>query len=73
MNRNLLTELEKLDVEERVRLAYDLLESVASEVAAEPITEAQRDLVRRRLAEYRENPDEPVATLMDIKRDLGLS
>jgi hypothetical protein len=29
--------------------------------------------VRRRLADYRANPDEPVAPLSDIKRDLGLS
>jgi len=67
-----MTELEKLDPEERVRLAYDLLDSVASEVATEPVTEAQRELVRRRLAEYQANPNEPVATLADIKRDLGL-
>ena len=38
----------------------------------EPVTEAQRELVRHRLAEYHANPDEPVATLADIKRDLGL-
>ena len=67
-----MTELEKLDPEERVGLAYDLLDSVASEVAMEPVTEAQRELVRRRLAENRPNPNEPVATLADIKRDLGL-
>ena len=73
MNRTLMTELEKLDAEERIRLAYDLLESVASEAAAQPITESQRELVRRRLAEYRADPNEPVATLADIKRDLGLS
>jgi putative addiction module component (TIGR02574 family) len=72
MNKVLMTELEKLDSEERVRLAYDLLDSVASEVAAEPVTEAQRQLVHQRLAEYRANPNEPVATLADIKRDLGL-
>ncbi|WP_428672808.1 addiction module protein [Reyranella sp.] len=41
--------------------------------AVEEVTDAQRELVRRRLAEYRTNPDEPVATLADIKRDLGLS
>jgi hypothetical protein len=41
--------------------------------AVEEVTEAQRELVRHRLAEYRANPDEPVATLADIKRDLGLS
>jgi putative addiction module component (TIGR02574 family) len=68
-----MKELEKLAPEERVRLAYDLLESVASEVASQPITEAQRDLVRQRLADYRANPDEPLATLADIRRDLGLS
>ena len=73
MNRALMKELEKLAPEERVRLAYDLLESVASEVASEPITEAQRDLVRQRLADYRANPGEPVATLSDIKRDLGFA
>ena len=67
-----MTELEKLDPEERVGLAYDLLDGVASERAMEPVTEAQRELVRRRLAEYRANPNEPVATLADIKRDLGL-
>lgn len=72
MNKILMNELEKLDPEERVRLAYDLLDSVASDVSREPVTEAQRELVRRRLAEYRVNPNEPVATLADIKRDLGL-
>ena len=41
--------------------------------AVEEVTEAQRELVRNRLAEYRANPDEPVATLADIKRDLCLS
>jgi hypothetical protein len=41
--------------------------------AVEEVTEAQRELVRDRLAEYRANPDEPVATLADIKLDLGLS
>jgi hypothetical protein len=38
----------------------------------EEVTEAQRELVRHRLAEYRANPDEPVATVADIERDLGL-
>ena len=73
MNKVLMSELEKLGPEERVRLAYELLDSVASEVGATSVTEAQRELVRRRLAEYHANPTEPVATLADIKRDLGLS
>ena len=52
-------------------------ETVGTEVmphkdAVEEVTEAQRELIRHRLAEYRANPDEPVATLADIKRDLSL-
>ena len=54
-------------------LISELLESVATETASKPITEAQREVTRQRLAEYRANPAEPVATLSDIKRDLGLS
>ncbi len=71
MNKTLVAELEKLDAEERLRLAYDLLESVASEKRARPITEEQRRLLRQRLADYRANPDEPVFTLVDIRRELG--
>ena len=67
MNKTLMAELEKLDADERIRLAYDLLESAA------PITDAQRREIRRRLAEYRSNPDEPVATLADIRRQLGVA
>jgi len=73
MNKTLVAELEKLDAEERLRLAYDLLESVASEKGAPPITEEQRRLLRQRLADYRANPDEPVFTLADIRRELGLT
>jgi putative addiction module component (TIGR02574 family) len=72
MNKVLIAELEKLDADERLRLAFDLLESVASEAAAAPITEEQRQELRRRLAEYRQNPDEPMFTLAEIRRDLGL-
>jgi putative addiction module component (TIGR02574 family) len=56
MNKALMAELEKLDADERIRLAYDLLESVAAATSATPITEAQRREIRRRLAEYRANP-----------------
>jgi hypothetical protein len=49
--------------------------TVATEVmprqdTVKEVTEAQRELVRHRLAEYHANPDEPVATLADIKCDL---
>jgi putative addiction module component (TIGR02574 family) len=72
MNKSLMAELRKLDAEERLRLAYDLLDSVAEADAGKPISEIQRQELRRRLADYRANPDEPVATLADIRRDLGL-
>lgn len=56
-----LSEPGKLSIEEQAR-----------EARAPSVTEVERDLVRRRLGEYRNNPDESVATLSDIKRDLGL-
>lgn len=73
MNKVLMAELEKLDTDERLRLAYDLLDSVAQTEIARPITEAQRRELRRRLADYRANPDEAVMTLADIRREAGLS
>lgn len=73
MTRALMTELQKLDADERLRLAYDLLDSVAQAESALPITEAQRAELRRRLADYRANPDEPVVTLTDIRREFGAS
>jgi putative addiction module component (TIGR02574 family) len=73
MNKVLMAELEKLDPDERLRLAYDLLDSVAQSASSTPITEAQRRELRRRLAEYRANPNEPVVTLADIRREFGNS
>jgi putative addiction module component (TIGR02574 family) len=51
-------------------LAYDLLDSVAQGEAAGSITEAQRAELRRRLAEYRANPNEPVVTLAEMRARL---
>jgi putative addiction module component (TIGR02574 family) len=73
MNKVLMAELEKLDPDERLRLASDLLDSVAQSASSTPITEAQRRELRRRLAEYRANPNEPVVTLADIRREFGNS
>jgi len=69
MNEVLMAELEKLGPSERLRLAYDLLDSVAQAEASAPVTEAQRTELRRRLAEYHANPEEPVVTLADIRRE----
>jgi putative addiction module component (TIGR02574 family) len=71
MTRALMAELQKLDAGERLRLAYDLLDSVAQAEAVLPITEAQRAELRRRLADYRANPGEPMVTLADIRREFG--
>lgn len=71
MNKALMAELEKLDSDERLRLAYDLLDSVARAEATGPVTDAQRTALRRRLAEYRANPNEPVVTLADIRREFS--
>ena len=73
MNRALIAELEKLDADERLRLAYDLLDSVANDTAVAPISEEHRRELRRRLAEYSANPEEPVVTLTDIRRELGMT
>ena len=66
-----MAELQKLDAGERLRLAYDLLDSVAQAEAGIPVTDAQRAELRRRLADYRASPDEPVVTLADIRREFG--
>ena len=64
-----MDELEKLDSDARLRLAYDLLDSVAQAEATGPVTEAERKELRRRLAEYRANPSEPVVTLAEIRQE----
>ena len=71
MNKILMAELEKLGPRERLRLAYDLLDSVVQAEVTGPITEPQRTALRRRLAEYRTNPTEPVVTLADIRREFS--
>ncbi|MBV8534229.1 MAG: addiction module protein [Alphaproteobacteria bacterium] len=45
-----------MDSHKRLRLAYDLLDSVIQAEATAQVTEAQRAELRRRLAEYRANP-----------------
>ncbi len=52
-----MVEPKELDVDERA-------------IAAGPTTESQRRELRRRLAEYRANADDPVVTLADIRREL---
>jgi putative addiction module component (TIGR02574 family) len=71
MNATLYQEIVKLSPAERLQLAQDILDSVASEAFAPPLTEAQRAELRERLAHHRAHPDEPTVTLAEIKAKLG--
>jgi putative addiction module component (TIGR02574 family) len=48
--------LDQLSVADRLRLVEELWDSIAAEVEAAPLTEAQRQEVDRRLAAHRANP-----------------
>jgi hypothetical protein len=50
-----------------------VVELMAREETVKTTTEAQRELVCHRPAECRADPHEPVASLDDIKRELGVS
>ena len=73
MSSNLYDEITKLDAASRLQLAQDLLDSVASETFAPPVTEEQRAELRARLAHHRTHPAEETVSLADIKAKLGLT
>ncbi len=66
----LLEELEHLNPRERLEVAYGLLDSVLHDQDAPPLSDAQRDELRERLAHHRAHPDEPGVTLAEIRRKL---
>jgi len=72
MGSNLYEEIVKLDAATRLQLAQDLLDSVASETFATPLTPEQRAELQVRLAHYRARPDEPTVTLAEIKARVGM-
>jgi putative addiction module component (TIGR02574 family) len=49
--------LDRLDVEDRIALAQEILESVEREIERSPLTEAQRQELERRLADSIARPD----------------
>ena len=55
-----LDELLKLSVTERIQLAEDLWDSIASEPEALPLTDAQRAEIERRLAEHDRAPESAI-------------
>jgi putative addiction module component (TIGR02574 family) len=67
-----LNEIAKLDAAERLLLAQDLLDSVASETFAAPLADEHRAELRSRLAHHRAHPDEPAVSLAEIKAKLGI-
>ena len=73
MDPTLYDEITKLDAATRFQLAQDLLDSVASETFAAPLTEDQRAELRARLAHHRLHPDEAGVTLAEIKAKLGIA
>jgi len=66
-------ELEKLHAEARLRLAHELISSVARQASSERITEGQRVELRERLAHFQEHPDEAPVSFAEIESRLGLS
>ena len=72
LDSTLYEEIVKLDVATRFQLAQDLLDSVASETFATPLTPEQRTELRARLAHHRAHPEEPTFTLAEIKAKAGV-
>ncbi len=52
-----MAEILQLDVSERIELVQDIWDSVAAVPEADPLTDAQRQELERRLAEHYRNPD----------------
>ena len=48
--------IDRLSVEERLILVQEIWDSIATEVEAAPLSEAQKLEIDRRLAEHRANP-----------------
>ena len=48
--------IDKLSIEERIRLVQEIWDSIAEEIERSPLTESQRQEVDRRLAAHRANP-----------------
>ena len=73
MNTNIYDEIVKLDAATRLQLAQDLLDSVASESFASPVTDEQRVELQARFAHHRAHPEEATVSLADIKAKTGIS
>ena len=68
-----LEEIRKLRVEERLRLAEDIWDSIHADPDSLPLTEAQRAELDRRLAAFRGDRDatDDIETILSRIRDRG--
>ena len=66
----LLDEIQRLPLEERMDIVDALLDSTPFDEAPPPVSPAQMRELSARLAHHRLNPDEPTATLDEIRRKL---
>jgi putative addiction module component (TIGR02574 family) len=68
-----LEEINKLPVEERLRLVEEIWESIRSDSEAVPLTPEQRDELERRLAAHRADPTagDDLATVLERIRARG--
>jgi len=62
--------IDQLPVEERLVLVEDVWDSIASEHATLPLTDAQRTELERRIADHEASPDD-VVSWDDIKVSIG--
>ncbi len=53
-----IEEIVKLSVAERIELVEDIWDSIAATPDSLPVTDAQRRELDRRLADYRDHPDD---------------
>lgn len=73
MNKALIDQLAALSSDERLQVAYGLLDSVIEERETPTLSDAQRQELRERLAHHRAHPNEPTMTLAEIRESLGIN
>ena len=57
---DLMEQIRRLDVDDRVRLIGDIWETIHADSEPPPLTEAQRTELRRRIAEHKRDPSSAI-------------
>ena len=65
-----IQEIEKLSVAERIELVEDIWDTIAASPDSLPLTDAQREELDRRMADYREHPDD-VRSWQQVRESLA--